>query len=251
MGREEVLVGRSHHHDTNSLRQNFSVAVSDIESDEELFAIPHAVVLSMHNSDLQQHVTDSLESFGPWMSLIVVLIYEYLRKEKSPWSAYFRVLPTTFNTLMFWNSAEIAELQGSAVVTKIGKEEAEESWRNTIIPFMQEHSELFPVTTSECSGCTTHTATQAEDQLIKLSHMAGSLIMAYAFDLGSQHKSETEDSEQDGFVADDEEDPLKGMVPLADMLNADADRNNVSDPKSSPVLAYLYRRGCLMKKITS
>ena len=32
--------------------------------------------------------------------------------------------------------------------------------------------------------------------------------------------------DEDGYVEDDEEDPPKGMVPLADMLNADAERNN-------------------------
>jgi SET domain-containing protein 6 len=61
----------------------------------------------------------------------------------------------------------------------------------------------------------------------------GSLIMAYAFDI---EKSETEeeddvDENDESYMTDDEDEQLpKGMVPLADLLNADADRNNVSDP---------------------
>ena len=60
--------------------------------------------------------------------------------------------------------------------------------------------------------------------------MAGSLIMAYAFDLDQNGDQEEADADEDGFIEDDEEDPAKGLVPFADMLNADADRNNVSSP---------------------
>jgi SET domain-containing protein 6 len=156
-----------------------------------------------------------LSEFGSWNSLIVVIIYEYLRKDISPWHCYFKVLPTTFDTLMFWNPAELAELQGSAVLDKIGRAEAEEGWKNNIIPFMKAHQALFPLEEA------------ADSTILQLAHMAGSLIMAYAFDLGKQDDVE-EEVDEDGFVEDDEEDPAKGMVPIADMLNADADRNNVS-----------------------
>ena len=123
---------------------------------------------------------------------------------------------------MFWNDAELAELQASAVVDKIGKAQAEATWKETIIPVMLAHPDLFPVFAV--------TDTERTAELIKLAHMAGSLIMAYAFDIDR-------DDEQDGprnagsddeFEEDDEEEPLQGMVPFADMLNADADKGNVS-----------------------
>ena len=68
--------------------------------------------------------------------------------------------------------------------------------------------------------------------LLELAHVMGSLIMAYAFDI---EKSETEEDDVDendeSYMTDDEDEQLpKGMVPLADLLNADADRNNVSQP---------------------
>ena len=38
-------------------------------------------------------------------------------------------------------------------------------------------------------------------------------------------------ADEDGYVSEDEDEALpKGMVPMADMLNADADRNNVGAP---------------------
>ena len=55
----------------------------------------------------------------------------------------------------------------------------------------------------------------------------GSTIMAYAFDL---EKSSQSKNEEDGWEEDSEDGEgaalPKGMVPMADMLNADADRNN-------------------------
>jgi SET domain-containing protein 6 len=157
-----------------------------------------------------------LSQFGSWNSLVLVIIYEYLRRDASPWYHYFKVLPTTFDTLMFWNPIELAELQGSAVIGKIGKAEAEEGWQTTIIPLMKAHPALFR---ADEDG--------ADSIFVQLAHMAGSLIMAYAFDLGKTDDTE-EEADDDGFVEDDEGDPAKGMVPFADMLNADADRNNVS-----------------------
>lgn len=124
---------------------------------------------------------------------------------------------------MFWNQQELAELQASAVVDKIGRASAEESWKASIIPVMLQHPGFFPL-----SAVTTDEDKIA--QLIHLAHMAGSLLMAYAFDIDRDDaKSESSDgaSEEDDWAEDDEAEPLKGMVPLADMLNADADKNNV------------------------
>ena len=197
------------------------VAKETIAEDEELFAIPRSLVLTTTTSSIPPEALELLKDTGAWLPLIVTIIYEFLRKEKSPWHSYFQVLPTTFESLMFWNTTELAELQASAVVDKIGKRAAEESWKETIIPQMLARPDLYPVT----GGPTNSTA-----ELIKLAHMAGSLIMAYAFDIDrDDEKSKTiEDSDSDeDFEEDDEDELLKGMVPFADMLNADADRNNV------------------------
>jgi SET domain-containing protein 6 len=73
----------------------------------------------------------------------MTIIFEYLRRQESPWHPYFQVLPTTVDSLMFWNDEELAELQASAVVDKIGKAEAEATWKETITPVMLAHPDLF------------------------------------------------------------------------------------------------------------
>ena len=98
---------------------------------------------------------------------------------------------------MFWNSAELAELEGSAVLDKIGRAEAEEDFKETIIPFMKTHTNLFPI---DNDG--------GDSNFMQLAHLAGSLIMAYAFDLGENDDTE-EEAVEDGFIEDDEEDPVE------------------------------------------
>lgn len=186
-----------------------------------LFAIPQHLVLSVQNSKLktQLHIEDDL---GPWLYLILVMIYEYLQGEASRWAPYFRVLPAEFDTLMFWTDAELRELQGSAVINKIGKQDADESILQMIVPLISKNSHLFPLP----AGVSSFDSPGAKESFLALAHQMGSLIMAYAFDLGKGDDEEIQG--QDGYVTDDEEELPKGMVPLADLLNADGERNNVS-----------------------
>lgn len=195
----------------------YPVALADLEADEELFAVPRSIVLAASTSSIPPEVLQGLDEHGTWPPLIVTIIYEYLRGSDSPWFPYFLVLPTSFDSLMFWSDAELQHLQASAVVHKIGKSGAEASWKETIIPTMLRYPDLFPVGGADDASRTA--------KLIQLAHMAGSLIMAYAFDIDRDDGSNASDGE-DGLQEDDEDEPLKGMVPYADMLNADADRNN-------------------------
>ncbi len=192
-----------------------------ISAGEELFAIPRNLVLQTTNSELYSRTPDSFANLGPWDALILVIVYEYLRRDSSPWYPYLQLLPTTFDTLMFWTPAERLELQGSAVVDKIGKESAEKSWNHTILPIMTENDALFPLSTEN--------APDSQRQLLQLAHMAGSVIMAYAFDLDADsYNGSNEEAANEGAsdLTEDEDNPLKGMVAFADMLNADAHRNN-------------------------
>lgn len=67
--------------------------------------------------------------------------------------------------------------------------------------------------------------------LVDAAHRMGSIIMSYSFDL-ELPEDPAKNSAADSDDSDDEEEGkfYKGMVPMADMLNADADRNNVSCP---------------------
>jgi N-lysine methyltransferase SETD6 len=151
------------------------------------------------------------------------MLYEYLNQDASNWAPYFNVLPSQFNTLMFWEDDELAELQASAVVQKIGKREADETFTKVLVPVVTEFAEIF------FSG-DERAKERAEDMVkphnILMMHKMGSLIMAYAFDV--EPTNPERDVDEEGYASEDEDEALpKGMVPMADMLNADADKNNV------------------------
>lgn len=65
------------------------------------------------------------------------MMYEYLQGSNSRWKPYFDVLPRQFDTLMFWSEDELKELQSSAVLQKIGKPEADQGFRDEILPRIQ------------------------------------------------------------------------------------------------------------------
>ena len=192
--------------------------MEDIAQEEEVFSIPHDVVLSASNSDFKTHITEDLDEIDPWLALVLVMIYESGKRESSRWWPYWRVLPSESNTLMYWSAAELAELQGSSVVSKIGKEAADEAFVEILLPLAIKYADLFGDYASDLRGA------GAKEFFLPLAHRMATLIMAYAFDL---ERKEDQTPDENGFVPDDEENPAKGMVPLADMLNANGSRVNV------------------------
>lgn len=156
-----------------------------------------------------------------WTSLIIVLIYEYLQGASSPWRPYLDVLPTVgdFSTPMFWAADELVELQASPVAGKVGKDEAEKMVRTKILPVIRAHPAVFfPEGSPELS----------DDELVQLAFRMGSVIMAYAFDLEKEDDEEKDNEgseEEDEWVEDREGKTMLGMVPMADILNADATFN--------------------------
>ncbi|KAF2680571.1 SET domain-containing protein [Lentithecium fluviatile CBS 122367] len=199
------------------------VATQNIAEDELLFRIPRSAILSVENSTLSKEIPKAtFEHLGPWLSLILVMLYEYLNQDASNWALYFRVLPSEFNTLMFWEDDELAELQASAVVQKIGKKGADGMFVKELVPVIKEFAQIFFSSNEEAIE---RAEEMAQPQNILLMHKMGSLIMAYAFDV--EPASPEKDVDEEGYASEDEDEALpKGMVPMADMLNADADRNN-------------------------
>jgi SET domain-containing protein 6 len=150
------------------------------------------------------------------------MLYEYLNGDASNWAAYFSVLPSEFDTLMHWTEDELAELQASAVVNKIGKEGANEKFLEELIPVIKEFA---PVFFADDERAQQRAEEMRDERNLLLMHRMGSLIMAYAFDV--EPSVLKKDVDEEGYASEDEDEALpKGMVPLADMLNADGDRNN-------------------------
>ncbi|KAK2002600.1 SET domain-containing protein [Colletotrichum falcatum] len=201
------------------------VATKDIAPETVLFTIPRKSIINVETSELPKKIPQVFtgndgddedmenEPLDSWGSLILVMIYEYLQGDTSPWKPYFEVLPEKFDTLMFWESPDLDYLRGSAVLSKIGKDEADDMFRSRILPVISANPTIFfPQGVSPPS----------ESELLQLAHRMGSIIMAYAFDLENDEEPEQEDEE---WVEDREGKTMLGMVPMADILNADAEFN--------------------------
>jgi SET domain-containing protein 6 len=189
-----------------------TVARENIAEDETLFSIPRSTILTTETSSIPKTISSELQD--PWLSLILTMLYEHQQAQASKWAPYFDVLPAEFDTLMFWSEAELKDLKGSAVVNKIGKASADATFEEQILPLVYQNVQAF------------NAQNLSNDQLLALCHRMGSTIMSYAFDLetagGASDEEEWEVDSEDGSG------PVlpKGMVPLADMLNANADLNN-------------------------
>ncbi|MCJ1468982.1 hypothetical protein MMC07_007613 [Pseudocyphellaria aurata] len=207
------------------------IALDDIEENEELFCIRPTDLLTVQNSTLSKRIPDVFNKLDSWMSLILVLIYEVGQEENSKWWPYLQILPEYFDTLMFWSSLELAELQGSSVIAKIGKDDADRSFVDSLLPLVQDYNSLFGKFASVFDSI------RGEEALLEVAHRMATLIMAYAFDI------EENDGSDDG--CDDNPSTLHGsskaMIPLADMFNADGDMIN----------AHLLQQGFLMTMVAS
>ncbi|KAK4171686.1 hypothetical protein QBC36DRAFT_339500 [Triangularia setosa] len=208
------------------------VAQADIAADTVLFTIPRSSILCAATSplkdkipnifDLDSEEGDDSEDEGEgsnqnsWTLLILILIYEYLQGSSSQWKSYLDVLPSTFNTPMFWTPNQLSFLQASAITSKIGQAEAEKMIASKILPVIRSHPQIFfPSSATPLS----------DDQLTQLAHRMGSTIMSYAFDLEQDMEIPEQLENDDEWEEDREGKTMLGMVPMADILNADAEFN--------------------------
>ncbi|KAG6306289.1 hypothetical protein E4U22_004524 [Claviceps purpurea] len=205
------------------------VATRDIPADTTLFTIPRSAIITPDTSMIKEHLNrstyeshgdqDDQQALDSWSFLILTLMHEYLQGNDSLWKNYLDILPDAFDTPMFWTDQELAQLQGSATSGKIGKDTAEDMFRRRLIPIIRENRHAFKGSEDM----------SAED-LVQLAHRMGSTIMAYAFDLESDEQEGggeggEGDDDADSWVEDREGKTLMGMVPMADILNADAEFN--------------------------
>ncbi|KFY21405.1 hypothetical protein V493_07452 [Pseudogymnoascus sp. VKM F-4281 (FW-2241)] len=182
------------------------VAKGDFAEDELIFSVPRTSTLSVKAalpellSDRQDISAEDINAMPNWAALTAVMITEGLRPD-SKWAPYFNVLPTKLDSLVFWGPEELAELQASAVLKKVGKSKAEEIFHESILRITPEGAN------------------------VDLFHRVASTIMAYAFDIPENEQEDEENANEDELVDDDEQKTSLAMIPLADMLNADADNN--------------------------
>ncbi|CEQ42354.1 SPOSA6832_04163 [Sporobolomyces salmonicolor] len=204
-----------------------AVALLDIEPDTLLFSIPRSILLTTSTAALPSLLpAESWSALSGWTPLILSLMYEYLRT--ATWTPYLSLLPPpgSFNSLMFWSDDELADLKGSMVLGKIGKDEAEQEFEETVVPFIKEHEAVFG---------------KAEDYTLELFHWMGSLVLSRSFHV--DHKEEDEGKEDEEEDSDDEEEDERedvadvAMVPFADLLNAKSGCDNLNMMATSRIPA--------------
>ncbi|KAH6623874.1 hypothetical protein F5144DRAFT_584602 [Chaetomium tenue] len=212
------------------------IAQQDIAADTVLFTIPRTAIICTATSGLKDKIpgifdlgsddaghsdSDSDSGSTPpsqdsWTLLILAMIYEHQQGDASRWKPYLDVLPPTFDTPMFWSPAELSHLQASALIAKVGKDEADRMIQAKIVSVVRAHNHVFFPPDSNSPALD-------DDQLLRLAHRMGSTIMAYAFDLEKDEDDEEgQEGEEEGWVEDREGKTMLGMVPMADILNADA-----------------------------
>lgn len=224
------------------------IALQDIEEDEILFTIPRASVVAVDTdtSGFAEKVPE-INDLDTWSALILYLIYQADKDEFRP---YFNVVPKSFSTPMFWDEDEAKKLlQGSKVFDKIGKKSAEGLFKEKILPIIENHEDVFKGVDISVDafhrigslimsysfdvnnkGSTSDASTENDENLNDVKGEADSLENGN----GNRKEEEENDSDEENedeeselideeidLESDDEDDfPVKAIVPLADTLNA-------------------------------
>jgi len=182
-------------------------AEEDISKGETLFTVPTSSILRAETDGEIAQLTAKHE-LDSWSALIVRMM---AAQTSSEWKPYFDVLPTEFNTPMFWDAGEAEKLlRGSEVLAKIGRESADELY-----------DQLASTVLKEPALAELPENARSRDAF----HRMGSLIMSYAFDVPAQHtkgdnSSNNDEEEEEEEDEESQEDEGKAMVPLADALNS-------------------------------
>ncbi|KAK9898334.1 SET domain-containing protein [Cystobasidium minutum MCA 4210] len=176
-----------------------AIALDDIEEDTVLFSIPRTLLLNTENSKLRSLLKEEeWSTLKNWTPLILAVMWES-RQGDSLWKPYSDIMPRQFDSLMFWSESELNELEGCAVLSKIGKEEAIKDYEEIIKPLVASRPDVF--------GSSDY---YSED----LYNQMGSLILSRSF-----HVEDPEDEDGD----EDDEDEAKD-----EEVNNEADESNAS-----------------------
>ncbi|KAG1725403.1 uncharacterized protein EDB91DRAFT_90561 [Suillus paluster] len=125
-----------------------AIALRDIPENHTIFTLPRFLTLSTRTSTLPS--TFGIEAWRKyklhkgWVGLILCMMWEEAQGNQGKWITYLASLPTQFDTPMFWSDEELQELQGTAVVDKIGRVEAERDYHEKLVPAIKTRPDLFP-----------------------------------------------------------------------------------------------------------
>ncbi|TFK66501.1 SET domain-containing protein [Pluteus cervinus] len=218
-----------------------AVALNDIPEGHTLFTIPRSLTLSTRTSTLPKVFGLSewkeRKLHEGWVGLILCMMWEAANTSSSKWGPYLDTLPTEFSTPMFWPEDDLKALEGSSVVEKLGRDDAERDYYQKLIPAVESRPNLF---------LPDHISVYYS---LEVYHVMGSRILSRSFDVerwelddsgedaptdqpdgamdvdlpgpvNAQGVDHTEGGSEGGDGSDEEDASDTSMVPMADMLNA-------------------------------
>lgn len=166
------------------------------------------------------------------------------------WKAYLDVMPADFSALpMFWSEEDLKMLKGTNVLERIGKEEADAVYKDSVRPFVASHALVFLGPSAKDASQPALERLIDEHYSFEHFHIQGSRILSRSFHVkqGNAGKAVGEEADSDDGDSDMESDEGKdddserdeeeeetedtgdiSMVPFADLLNASYASENVS-----------------------
>lgn len=158
------------------------------------------------------------------------------------WKSYLEIMPNEFSNMpMFWSAQDLAELRGTSVPEKVGREEADAEYSNNVRPYIASHARVFLGPAAEDKSADEISRLIDEHYSLENFHIQGSRILSRSFHVKKEDQAEVKDGqavaagdesrdhdndeeEEDSDEEEDEEEREDtadiSMVPMADMLNA-------------------------------
>ncbi|KAK0556412.1 Ribosomal lysine N-methyltransferase 4 [Tilletia horrida] len=252
------------------------VATRDIGEDELLFEVPRRILLNLRTSRLgawceaseSAQMQEEEGSAGwakvrqaGWAPLILAMMWEKWRVSDEgrqawaqvtgdgahlckpegedtgvQWSPYFDIMPTSFDSPMMWEADELKELEGTDVLPRVGRIEADESYTSVVRPYISSQPSIFLGLSKDAATAEAINAGIEKHYSLEHFHIMGSRVLSRSFHVkdGSQSRSEEKDGENEDEGEDEEEEEEDeeedtadiSMVPMADMLNARFNSDN-------------------------
>ncbi|KAG2112090.1 hypothetical protein DEU56DRAFT_843138 [Suillus clintonianus] len=203
-----------------------AIALQDIPENHTIFTLPRSLTLSTQTSTLPSafgfEAWRKHKLHKGWVGLILCMMWEEAQGNQGKWVTYLTSLPTQFDTPMFWSDEDLQELQGTAVVDKIGRSEAERDYHENLVPAIKTRPDLFPSDKID-TWYTLHRY-----------HITGSRILSRSFNV-ERWEGEVEVEQDAEQVLEDSNEDTQANTSIGSAMDVDdsGDGGEAADEESS------------------
>ncbi|KAL3141212.1 hypothetical protein ABBQ38_003551 [Trebouxia sp. C0009 RCD-2024] len=129
------------------------VAEEDIEEGQQLMLIPLSCCLHMPTQQEQaasqgqhtaalQYLSTEQTRLSPFLSTVLLLLYEVGQGTASRFHAYLQTLPQEHDCVLCWSKGQLSELEGTAI--EIAGDSTRTVFGREVLPIMQQQQQLWP-----------------------------------------------------------------------------------------------------------